>query len=98
MEPLTVRLAVLDVLDERVEGMAVVRHLPASVVPLRRSQEGGLRSRSRMRLARREQWWPGFGAGAVAAALAAPVLLEEIERAAAVVDKDAAELRLSGME
>src|SRR4051812_32143549 len=94
VEPLAVGLALLRVLDERVERVTVVGDLHASVGTLGGPQPGRPRSGRRAGLGGGDQRRPRGRARARAGALAVLVLLEEVERVSVRVDEDPPERRL----
>src|SRR5262249_56929059 len=89
-----VRLTARGVAGERVQRVAPVRPLPASVAALRPAEPGCLDARLRTRFGGRDQRRPLAGAAAVAAALTAAVPLEQVQRTAVPVHAEPSELRL----
>src|SRR6478752_10709551 len=90
--------ALAGVADERVERVLVVGHLGRAVGALDRPEQGGLRARAGLGRTLGQQGRPVLGAGARAGALAALVLLEQVERVGLAIDDDPAERARAGLD
>src|SRR3989442_9001961 len=87
------RLPRLPVADEVVERVTVVGDLELPVLPLRRAEQRGAHAVAGMHLPFGDERRPQRSAGAVAAARAALVLDEVVQRDSLAVDQDAAQPR-----